>query len=152
MRAWRLVRERHAASAFSGEGAARVGGRWNSHGVRVVYASESVSLAALETLVHLNPPMPLSYVLIPFEFEPEWMDVLAESDLPAGWRAHPPMRASQQVGDAWVARAQSLVLSVPSVIVPGERNYLLNPRHPEISRIRVGRSEPFGFDPRLVPG
>lgn len=59
--AWRIVKEKHAASAFSGEGAAKTGGRWNSRGVPVVYASATKALAALETLVHLNPPVPFQY-------------------------------------------------------------------------------------------
>jgi len=61
--AWRIVKAKHAATAFSGEGAAKTGGRWNSRGVPVVYASSTKSLAALETLVHLNPPMPFKYVV-----------------------------------------------------------------------------------------
>ncbi len=63
--AWRIVKEKHAASAFSGEGAAKTGGRWNSRGVPVVYASATKALAALETLVHLNPPVPFQYSPFP---------------------------------------------------------------------------------------
>ena len=67
--AWRIVKAKHAATAFSGEGAAKTGGRWNSRGVPVVYASSTKSLAALETLVHLNPPVPFKYVAFRLQFD-----------------------------------------------------------------------------------
>lgn len=149
MRVWRLVRVRHAIAAFSGEGAARFGGRWNSRGIRMVYASGSLSLAALETLVHLNPLMPLRYVAIPVDFDVDQLEVLPEAALPKDWAARPPGFATQRLGDAWISRFSAVVWAVPSVIVPGERNYLLNPRHPEFSRLRIGTPESFAFDPRL---
>ena len=68
-RAWRIVREDHGYTAFDGEGAWRFGGRWNSRGTRTVYTSATLSLAALETLVHLNPPVAFKYVAIPIEFD-----------------------------------------------------------------------------------
>ena len=150
MRVWRLARERHAATAFSGEGAARFGGRWNSRGVRMIYTSGSLSLAALETLVHLNPQLPLRYVAIPVEFEPDQLEVIPASALPADWASRPPGFSTQRLGDAWIARSDRVVLEVPSVIVPGERNYILNPRHREFSKLRIGSAEPFAFDSRLV--
>ena len=137
-------------TAFSGEGAARFGGRWNSRGVRLIYTSGSLSLAALETLVHLNPQLPLRYLAIPVEFEADQLELLPESALPADWAARPPGFSTQRLGDAWIARSERAVWAVPSVIVPGERNYLLNPRHREFSKLRIGNPEPFVFDPRLA--
>jgi hypothetical protein len=74
--AWRIVKERHATTAFSGDGAAQAGGRWNSRGIRVVYASGSLALAALETLVHLNPPVPFRFVTFRIEFDPGLVETL----------------------------------------------------------------------------
>ena len=88
--AWRIVKERHAATAFSGDGAAKTGGRWNSRGVRVVYASGTRSLAALETLVHLNPPVPFKYVVFRLQFDDELIENVPLNRLPADWRVEPP--------------------------------------------------------------
>jgi RES domain-containing protein len=145
---WRLVRRERAGDAFSGEGARLFGGRWNSPGTAVVYTSDTLSLAALETLVHINPQLPLDYVAFPVEFE----DALVESleELPSGWKNHPPPPAAQQVGNAWAKSARSAVLAVPSVLVPVQRNFLLNPAHPDFRRIRIGAAKPFAFDSRLL--
>lgn len=146
--AWRIVKEKHAATAFSGEGARLHGGRWNSPGTSVVYASGSKALAALESLVHLNPPVIFQYVAIPIQFD----DALAERvvALPADWTEEPAPPATKHIGDRWVKEARSAVLEVPSVIIPGEPNYLLNPAHPDFKRIAIGKPESFSFDPRLL--
>lgn len=147
---WRIVKERHAATACSGEGAAKFGGRWNSRGVWVVYASGTLSLGALETLVHLNPPIPFRYVSIPIEVPDKLIEELDRSSLPGDWREEPPPPSCQAIGDAWIGSGKSAVLKVPSVIVPGEPNYLLNPVHRDFKKIIIGPPEPFVFDPRLL--
>jgi RES domain-containing protein len=146
--AWRIVKEKHAASAFTGEGAARAGGRWNSRGVRVVYASSTLSLAALENLVHLNPPLLFKYVAFPIEFGEAL--VASPGKLPADWVLEPPGPAGKAIGDAWVRAETSAVLAVPTVLIPSEINYLLNPAHPDFKKISIGRPQPFAFDPRLL--
>lgn len=148
--AWRIVKAKHAATAFSGEGAFRAGGRWNSRGVRVVYASATKSLAALENLVHLNPPVLFKYAAIPLEFDDALIEIIAAAAIPANWRIEPAAPSSQALGDAWVRDARSAVLAVPSVIVSGEPNYLLNPAHRDFEKIDIGNPEPFVFDPRLL--
>jgi len=147
-RAWRIVKANHAATAFSGEGARLYGGRWNSVGTSVVYTSGSKALAALESLVHLNPPVIFRYVAIPIEFE----DTLVEKppEMPADWTEEPPPPSTRDLGDRWVKQARSVVLELPSVIIPGEMNYLVNPAHPDFKRIAIGNPEPFSFDPRLL--
>jgi RES domain-containing protein len=147
--AWRIVKEKHAATAFDGEGARLSGGRWNSVGVRVVYVSFTKSLAALETLVHLKLPVTSRYVAIPIEFEDTLLEIFPLKNPPAGWNAEPPAPASQRVGDAWVKAARSAVLALPSVIT-NETNYLLNPAHPDFKAITIGKPQPFTFDPRLL--
>lgn len=146
--AWRIVKEKHAATAFSGEGARLYGGRWNSAGTSVVYTSGSQALAALESLVHLNPPVLFKYVAIAAEFD----DALIEKAtlLPADWTEEPPPPSTKSIGDLWVKGARSAVLQLPSVIIPGEPNYLLNPAHPDFRKITFGKPQPFAFDPRLL--
>ncbi len=147
--AWRIVMAKHAATAFSGKGAADYGGRWNSRGVPVVYTSSTRSLAALEILVHLNPPVRFKYVAFRVKFDAALLEVVPPKTLPAEWQSEPPP-SSQAVGDVWVLQARSAVLMLPSVIIPGEPNYLLNPAHADFRTISIGRPEPFAFDVRLI--
>jgi len=146
---WRIIKEKRAATAFSGEGAARTGGRWNSRGVAVVYTSSTRALATLESLVHLNPPVAFKYVAIPIKFDDALVETLAGKNLPADWRNEPPPPSTKAVGDGWVKAARSAVLALPSVIT-GELNYLLNPAHRDFGKIKIGKPEPFTFDPRLL--
>jgi len=149
-RAWRIVKETYAATAFDGEGAWRFGGRWNSQGTRVVYTSATLSLAALESLVHLNPPMAFKYVAIPVEFDEALLEVMTPADLPLDWTEEPPPPATMAIGDQWVKASRSAVLELPSAIIQAEPNYLINPAHPDFKKIRIGKPKPFSFDPRLL--
>src|SRR4051812_48583142 len=99
--AWRIVKRKHAATAFSGEGAARYGGRWNSHGVAVVYTSSTKSLATLESLVHLNPPVTFKYLAFRLEFDAALVETLPMTRLHVTWRAEPPSRSTKHIGDRW---------------------------------------------------
>ncbi len=148
--AWRMVKQKHVATAFSGEGAAKLGGRWNSRGVAVVYTSANRSLAALETLVHLTPPVMFHYRIVRIEFDESWVERLPWAQLPSDWKTEPPPLSTRQLGDAWARSSRSAILAVPSVIVPQETNYLLNPAHPDFERITIGKPVSFTFDPRLL--
>jgi len=151
--AWRLVKSRHAAAAFDGEGARLYGGRWNSPGTRVAYASDSIALAALEVLAHLQSTTVLqAYFLVSLSFPDESVELLRTTALPARWRRFPSPSENQAVGDRWVASGRSLILQVPSAIIPSAANFLINPSHPEFSKVVIGRPERFAFDPRLVRG
>lgn len=149
MEAWRIARTGDRAKAFSGEGARLYGGRWNSPGVRMVYAAGSRSLAILEILVHLNKAGSLgSYFLYEIEIDATLVQNVA--NVPQGWNAEPPTAISQSIGDAWVRAASHPVLTVPSAVVPEERNYLLNPAHPGFTKLRLGNAQPYRLDPRLI--
>src|SRR5581483_3145624 len=149
MRGWRIVDAIRAANAFTGEGPRLFGGRWNSPGVAVVYVSESAALAALEVLVHLRRMAALpEFVVISCDFDEKLVE--AVTDVPANWREYPPPPELQAIGDAWVRSGRSAVLRVPSVIVPGENNYLLNPAHSKFKKIAIGKPERFALDPRLT--
>jgi RES domain-containing protein len=151
VRAWRIVKAKHAAHAFSGEGAKRSGGRWNSPGVAVIYASGSVPLAMLEMLIHLQSQELLKrYVLFEVTFDESLVTTVDRRTLPKTWGKSPPSAVVQRVGDVWVAGGESAVLRVPSVVVPHEWNYLLNPGHPDFRRITIGPKQPVWFDPRLI--
>ena len=147
--AWRIVKEKDAATAFTGEGAAKTGGRWNSRGVAVVYTSCTKSLATLESLVHLNPPVLFKYVALHLKFDNALVEVSHLENLPADWRSEPPPPSTKAIGDTWLREARAVLLALPSVIT-GETNYLLNPAHPDFKRISIGKPEPFALDPRLL--
>jgi RES domain-containing protein len=150
-RAWRIVREKHAANAFTGEGAALAGGRWNSRGIRVVYTSGSASLAALETLVHLNPLIRFKYLVFQIDFDERLVEKVMADSLTADWRDEPPPPSTKRIGDQWVKETRSAVLELPSVLIPTESNYLLNPAHSDFKSIAIRKPEPFAFDLRLLP-
>jgi RES domain-containing protein len=150
MNAWRIVKAVHSADAFSGSGAEKYGGRWNQVGRRVVYCSSSQSLAMLETLVHINPAVPMDYVIFPIRFDASLVTSIARKSIPPNWREEPPPVDCQLSGDAWLKAGKHPILRVPSVIVPDEDNFLLNPLHSDFSKITIGKPIPFSFDGRLL--
>jgi RES domain-containing protein len=150
VRAWRLVKERHAEAAFDGEGARLYGGRWNSIGHRVVYTSTSLALASLETLVHLDNALPLPR-FIAFSVHLAAADIAAAM-LPSQYSFAgqlPHLTETRRIGDEWLKAGRHLALSVPSAIVPQEFNLLLNPAHPRFARLVIATPVGFALDPRL---
>jgi len=150
MRFWRICRRRYAADAATGEGARLVGGRWNSRGVRVVYASSSLALAAVETFVNLEPNLqPRDFVFIEGEIANEIeigrLDLRA---LPADWYETRD-ESLRRFGDEWIRAGQTAALLVPSAAIRGEWNVLLNPAHPDFSKIRFQEPQQFEFDARM---
>lgn len=144
MIAYRLCKAVH--SALDGEGARLWGGRWNSAGRPMVYAAASPSLAVLEVLVHLDLPadlLPDDLRLLTIEIPDDpALHVLDPSPVDDdGCRA---------AGDAFLDAGDGLALLVASVIVPQERNVLLNVRHKEMAHVTVQDSTPFQLDPRLI--
>jgi RES domain-containing protein len=148
---WRLCKQRHSRAAFSGLGAKLYGGRWNHPGTPVVYCSGTLALATLELFVHLDPAdIPDDLVAIQAQIPgPEAIEFVAIADLPDDWRDEPGPPALRDLGDRWVASRRTAVLAVPSAIVPAELNYVVNPEHPDASRISLATPEPYGWDPRL---
>lgn len=140
----RLAKAAHVA--LDGEGARLYGGRWNTPGRPMVYTAASPSLALVEILVHLDLPpelLPTDYRLLTIEVQDNaQIERLDVTPLDA--------EACVRIGDDFLHRAEALGLSVPSVVVPQERNLLINPSHPAAPGIWVLRVEPFAFDPRLL--
>jgi RES domain-containing protein len=153
---WRLCRQRHAAPhaapPLDGEGARLYGGRWNYPGTAVVYTAETLALAALEMLVHIDPDLaPTDLVAIPTVVpESTRIEEITLAEFPPNWRSTPAPEALQEIGTTWVRHASSLVLRVPSAVIPEEYNYLVNPAHPDQPQLKVGQSKPFTFYSRLL--
>lgn len=147
---WRIVTQRFAALAFSGEGARLFGGRWNRKGESVVYAAQSRSLALLEMLVQ-DQPLRAHYLLIPAEIPDDVTRLEIDSrQLPADWRSLEGREVLQDIGSQWLRDAKYCVLEVPSTVVPAERNLLLNPMHPDFAKIKIGQPETLESDLRLM--
>lgn len=152
IQAWRLVKSCHVETAFDGEGAFRFGGRWNSRGQRVVYASSTLALALLEILVHINPAERIpELVAIPIQIPDRAIEIDDRStatELTGGlnW----PIHKTRKIGDAWIKAATNPALKIPSAVVPIEHNYLINPKHPNFQMIKIGAAESFPFDQRLL--
>ena len=148
--AWRVTDPRWAASAFDGEGALRYGGRFNSIGERAVYASGSLALAVLEMLVQAGRRSRIrDHVCFSIVFDTSQVEIVEASDLPPGWDHIPHQRASQEIGDAWLRERRSLLLRIPSVVVPVEYNYVINPLHPDMASLRIGAAQPVPVDRRI---
>jgi RES domain-containing protein len=149
---YRITKTRHLATALSGEGSRLAGARWNSPGIRLVYAASTISLATLEIMVHLEDFSLLlnSYAILPISFPAKLVERLRPSALPLGWNSQTAGPASRLIGDAWAREQRSAVLAVPSVISPGELNYILNPLHPDFGQVKTGKPAPFRPDPRLM--
>jgi RES domain-containing protein len=150
MRFWRICRRLYAAEARTGEGARLYGGRWNSRGVRIVYASTSLALAAVETFVNLEPNLrPADLVSIegniPEEVEVVRLDPTAL--VPHWYRTRD--ESLRRFGDEWIPSAKGVALLVASATIPGEWNVLLNPAHPDFAQIEFRDPEPFEFDARM---
>lgn len=136
MKLWRVVHRLHEGAAWSGEGARLKGGRWNSSGRAVVYASEHAALALLEILVQVTPrELPLFH-LVAATLPDDLLQAVPAADLPASWDAYPHTPASQRVGDAWLDAQERVALRVPSTLVPGW-NILVNPRHAQFRQLAV---------------
>lgn len=148
--AWRIVAAPWSRDAFSGEGPRRYGGRWNSPGIAVVYVSAHLSLAALELLVHFDPDSEMQFKAFLIEFDDALVEQLSPRLLPSDWQQSPPGFATMHLGDDWAREKRSAVLAVPSVIVPAETNFLLNPSHPDFGKIRIHKPTDFVLDPRLA--
>jgi RES domain-containing protein len=150
MRIWRICKARYAAEALSGHGARRYGGRWNTPGIAMVYASPSLALAAIELFVHIEPnQQPDDLVSIAAELpKGEPAQRLGLDRLPPNWWTDEiePLRA---LGDQWIRDGSSLAIEVPSAALRMEWNVLVNPLHPAIAQLKIESPEPFHFDARM---
>jgi RES domain-containing protein len=146
---FRLSKSKYSAD-LSGKGAEKAGGRWNSKGVAMVYTSASRALCTTEVAVHIPLGIvPADYELVTIEIPDDSVMEVDIKDLPTDWRAFPHPDSTQKLGDKFVREGKYLVMKVPSVVVQGEHNLLINPKHGEAQKVRILKTEPFTFDERL---
>ncbi len=150
MEGFRLTTAKYA-NDLSGTGARLHGGRWNQKGDAVLYTSGSRALALVEVLVHLtNAFLPLNYQLITIYIPDDSILEFPLKSLPKDWKSIEPNESTKKIAAKWLAENEYLALKVPSVVVEGEHNFLINPLHADFSKIKVLKTEPFSFDDRLI--
>lgn len=152
---WRISKHtpQYKAIDLSGGGAKLTGGRWNSKGVAVVYASSTIALATLETLAHLGDDIAIRNAFLVKIQVPAavWKlrQIIEAGELDPTWLAEPPGSTTIDFGDDWLAKTGAPLLLVPSVIVPEEYNILINPTHAAAAKIAATVLRQFIYDPRL---
>ncbi len=148
MQLWRIYRTTHGPG-LDGVGGLFTGGRWSQRGHRVVYFSDTPALAVLEKLVHLDPEfIDDDYLLGVFEIDIDVALIENLMQLPMNWIGG-DVTETAACGARWLAGGSQALLSVPSAIVPEQRNFLLNPVHRDTTRLRRKQERPFRFDVRL---
>ncbi len=150
MKVYRLSKGKYK-SDLSGRGAEIAGGRWNNKGIAVVYTSASRALCTTEIAVRTPLGiLPLNYFIIEIEIPKELkIEELKIDDLPKDWKSFPHSNTTQQIGDKFIKEEKSVILKVPSAVVQGDYNYLLNPKHKNFNKIKITNILPFNFDKRL---
>lgn len=135
---------------MSGTGARLSGGRWNSKGVAMLYTSESRALCVTEISVRIPlGVLPKDYMMVTLEVPDTNIQVVKPGDLRPGWDEFPHQASTQTIGDAFIRHYEALILKVPSVVVSGDSNYLINPAHHDMQFVRIVDAAPFEFDSRL---
>jgi len=147
MKVYRISNKKYTEH-LNGEGVYRVGGRWNSKGILMVYTSTSIALASLEVLVHTDGiPIPNGMILLTFEVPNKYIQTL--DNPPLNWDETPPKGAAKIVGDEFIKSNKVLGIKVPSAIIPEEYNLLINPIHMHMDKIEIVSRRDYAFDGRL---
>lgn len=151
MRVFRLTRSKYKIE-LSGKGAAKSGNRWNSKGTEIIYCADSRALAMAEVAVHLSlSTLPNDFVMLEIDIPNDVSkSSLSIAKLPVGWNKFPHLIDTQSIGDDFISKNKTCLLKVPSAVVPGDFNYLINPSHPDFPKIKIVGQEKFPFDQRLV--
>lgn len=151
---WRLATEAptYFANDLSGKGAELSGGRWNAIGTPIIYTSQSIALACLETMVHLagKEPLPMNRYLVRIDVPEEvWATAIPfDHSNNVGWDAVPQGKTSLDWGSEWIAGGASCLVRVPSVVVPEEFNVLINPLHKDRQKLKTVKLRKWGYDVR----
>ncbi|MFS8085604.1 MAG: RES family NAD+ phosphorylase [Acidobacteriota bacterium] len=144
---YRISKAKYATRAFSGEGGLESPGRWRRKGQPIVYTASTLSLAALEYFVHLGrTDSKIAFVavhaIIPDDVA---MEVVGAASLPKDWNSSPPIDATMDLGTRWCRDLRGVAIKVPSALVQGEFNFLLNPRHPDFKLVKISTPERFSL-------
>lgn len=146
---FRITNAKYAGD-ISGRGAEKAGGRWNQRGYPVLYTCQSRALAAMELAVHITLGMIRhDYTLLSIEVPEISIFQFPEDRLPDDWKQYPFPGSTQMIGTAWLDAGEQLVMQVPSVVIEGDYNYLINPYHQAFKDVRIVDTKPFEFDTRL---
>ncbi|TFF34981.1 RES family NAD+ phosphorylase [Mucilaginibacter psychrotolerans] len=138
-------------NSLDGIGARQFGARWNSKGNAVVYLASSRALSVLEVLVHLQPLFtPNGFCVADIEVPDDKILTLDIKSLPANWKELDSSPELKKIGDDFLKNGEYLMLKVPSAIVEQEHNYMLNPSHPDTTKVKIINKRPFNFDERLL--
>lgn len=150
MKVYRLARRKYAKH-LNGIGAAKYGNRWNSKGVEIIYTAESRALAMAEVLVHLSLEiLPSDFQMVQIEIPASaTIETLSIRQLQEDWNSFPHSFQTQKIGDAFIQENKKLILRVPSAVVKGDHNYLINPKHPDFNKIEITDISKFPFDHRI---
>jgi len=136
---------------FSGYGAEKTGGRWNSKGIPVLYTAASRALTVVEIAVHVPLGIiPVDYYVAAIEIpDKASMHRIEITDLPVNWNRNPFIKSTQLIADNFIKSNKHLIVQVPSATVIGDYNYLINPRHPDFKNVTIKSIDAFEFDSRL---
>ncbi len=150
MRLFRLSKSKFAYD-LPAKGAELAGGRWNSRGKALLYTGQSRALCTAEIAVHTPlGNIPMDYELVEMTIPDSVMVKEIEiSDLPFDWKSIPHSHSTQEIGDKFISDNEFLIFKVPSVIVRGEFNFLINPVHGKFNEVEINSITKFEFDIRL---
>ncbi len=148
MQVWRICKQKHTNSAFSGIGGLYAQARWTPQGFKVVYTAESLALASLEVFVHTESDRIPLVAIRAFLPEDIAMTVVDVNSLSADWQSMAAYPTLQKIGKQWLQKQDSPVLKVPSSVIPVEFNYLLSPQHPDL-QFSLEPPLEFKFDERM---
>jgi RES domain-containing protein len=149
MRVWRVFPRRFRETALTGVGGLYVASRWNHKGSAMVYTASSRALAALEYFVNLDPgEAPAELLMAQATVPDEFVETLDESLLPSDWRELNSL-VCRDLGSDWARNGRSLGLLVPSVVVEGDSNLIVNPANADCGKVAFAEAIPFRFDPRM---
>ncbi|MCF6296688.1 MAG: RES family NAD+ phosphorylase [Flavobacteriaceae bacterium] len=150
MQIFRLSRKKYA-SELSGIGASKSGNRWNSKGTEIIYCADSRALAMAEVSVHIAlVTLPKDFVMMEINI-PEKISIqtIKENNLPEDWNNFPHSSKTQKIGDDFIYSKKTCLLKVPSAVVKGDYNFLINPHHKDFSKIKITNTSDFPFDRRI---
>ena len=150
MEVFRLARKKYPIE-LSGKGAAMFGARWNFKGTEIVYTAQSRALAMAEVVVHLSlATLPKDFVMLTIDVSDTIsIEFLDEKKLPRGWNVFPHSFTTQLLGEDFIKRSEACILKVPSAVVKGDYNLLLNPYHEDFKQIKIIDQVDFPFDKRI---
>ncbi|MFY9243469.1 MAG: RES family NAD+ phosphorylase [Polaribacter sp.] len=150
MKVFRLSKKKYATE-LNGKGAAKFNNRWNTKGTEIIYTAESRALAMAEVAVHLTiATLPKDFVMITIDISKNIIiKELDSKELDKNWNANPSNSETQKIGDLFIDAMKYCILKVPSAVVKGDFNYLINPHHKDFKKIKIIDIINFPFDDRL---